>query len=939
MIRTLIKPRHILSVLLLALCFWLPGISAEAAADSTPPTIDNLTISPENITDDTEALKVSMDLGEEETGVSSIRFALTRKSGNRYEAREFYVSTNTPLMTGRISRSISLKEWMTDLYGLRTGSYDLDQICIYDEAGNTRVYSRGPDPAAPIQKDEKGYYLIDENDPSVKCHFTGNYTVHVIKDTQKYPVLTGFQIVDGTVADKGSAITVRLNVENLQYLDYAHVVFIGGSAYKQMLNWNGEDSPMVPVDKNTVLIRVPVPMTYSSGKYDLHEIRLVDKYGEITYHYEPETGRLVDGDYSIPVEEKDTSVTVKPSGDEEAPVIKGIHIDTPTLIKPGVIKISADTEDETGIALAECVLAVDGGTNNNCLLFEKEYTDKIKDRKITFTLPVSNNTSSGNYYIRMIRFTDFSGNQIEYNASDMYGNFYKDAQGRFALFPGSTDPFFVYPPIEVKEEFDYAFETNIKNPSLVEKLKEMPEGKTAKVLLIDGENNQIARKELFMAIQGKDKTIVFAYRDFQWIFNGKNITSPKDVNLMLSVSVKSGADYGAKGNIIGLTFPENGQLPGQATVRFKCDYLRLMHNLTGSLYLYYVNPSTESLSLEEDSGIRYYLDDTDHWCSFDINHNSRYIASGSQLNKNKNIKGKKFTFKYDANGGKASAKSKKVTGGKTFGKLASASRKGYSFEGWYTERTGGTKVTKGTVAAYMVKTLYAHWKINTYKISYKYNGGSLAEGSVNPASYTVIDSVSFLAPEKTGYRFAGWYKDKKLKKKASGIGKGSTGNKTFYAKWTANTYKLTFAGNGASKGSMKAQSFTYGKSKAISANRYSKKGYSFSGWALSETGPVAYKNKQKVKNLTSKHQDTIPLYAAWKINTYKITYKYNGGRKVDENDNPATYTVEDEVTLAEPVKEGYTFAGWYKDKKFKKKVTSISAGSTGNKTFYAKWKK
>ena len=80
MIRTLIKPRYILSVLLLALCFWLPGISAEAAADSTPPTIDNLTISPENITDDTEALKVSMDLGEEETGVSSIRFALTRKS-------------------------------------------------------------------------------------------------------------------------------------------------------------------------------------------------------------------------------------------------------------------------------------------------------------------------------------------------------------------------------------------------------------------------------------------------------------------------------------------------------------------------------------------------------------------------------------------------------------------------------------------------------------------------------------------------------------------------------------------------------------------------------------------------------------------------------------------------------------------------------------------
>ena len=40
-----------------------------------------------------------------------------------------------------------------------------------------------------------------------------------------------------------------------------------------------------------------------------------------------------------------------------------------------------------------------------------------------------------------------------------------------------------------------------------------------------------------------------------------------------------------------------------------------------------------------------------------------------------------------------------------------------------------------------------------------------------------------------------------------------------------------------------------------------------------------------------------------------------------------------------PTRKGYVFKGWYLDKKFKKKVTVINKGSSGNKTLYAKWKK
>jgi len=45
------------------------------------------------------------------------------------------------------------------------------------------------------------------------------------------------------------------------------------------------------------------------------------------------------------------------------------------------------------------------------------------------------------------------------------------------------------------------------------------------------------------------------------------------------------------------------------------------------------------------------------------------------------------------------------------------------------------------------------------------------------------------------------------------------------------------------------------------------------------------------------------------------------------------------IKLKNPTRKGYVFKGWYLDKKFKKKVTVINKGSSGNKTLYAKWKK
>ena len=69
--------------------------------------------------------------------------------------------------------------------------------------------------------------------------------------------------------------------------------------------------------------------------------------------------------------------------------------------------------------------------------------------------------------------------------------------------------------------------------------------------------------------------------------------------------------------------------------------------------------------------------------------------------------------------------------------------------------------------------------------------------------------------------------------------------------------------------------------------------------------------------------------------TYTINYVLNGG--TNDKNNPKSYTEGKAVTFKEPVRDGYTFDGWYSDSSFTTKVTGVKTGTTGNITVYAKW--
>lgn len=270
----------------------------------------------------------------------------------------------------------------------------------------------------------------------------------------------------------------------------------------------------------------------------------------------------------------------------------------------------------------------------------------------------------------------------------------------------------------------------------------------------------------------------------------------------------------------------------------------------------------------------------------------------------------------------------------------------YNFTGWNTAADGsgisygdGAGIRNLTAEAGGMITLYAQWEVKSYTITYKLKGGK--NNAKNPASYTKFSgTITLKNPTRTGYAFKGWYSDSNYKKQATQIKKGSTGSKTFYAKWEANKYTIAFNGNGSTSGKMSSlTSRKYGKTYQLTANKFKKKGYTFAGWNTKKDGSgKTYKNKEKIKNLTSKSGGKVTLYAQWKKTKYTITYKLKGGKNAAKNPGYYYYTTKT-ITLKKPTRKGYQFVGWYSDSKYKNKVTKIKKGSTGNITLYAKWKK
>lgn len=231
----------------------------------------------------------------------------------------------------------------------------------------------------------------------------------------------------------------------------------------------------------------------------------------------------------------------------------------------------------------------------------------------------------------------------------------------------------------------------------------------------------------------------------------------------------------------------------------------------------------------------------------------------------------------------------------------------------------------------------------SYKIKYVLNGGT--NNLQNPGNY-FRTAVALKEPTRKGYNFLGWYADSKFTNKITSIKKTAAKNYTLYARWervsvgktTITAFKSDSVGLRvyfSDVSDSDGYQLAYAPEKTFDSTKYSYATRNARLIRLNDTRVRRYYVRVRAYKLDSAGSR---VYGAWSkaVTGTRIQYQLNGGVNGDTNPN---YYYNRGTILKDPVREGYTFLGWYTDKNYKKKVTTISRNAGRGVVLYARWKK
>ena len=245
---------------------------------------------------------------------------------------------------------------------------------------------------------------------------------------------------------------------------------------------------------------------------------------------------------------------------------------------------------------------------------------------------------------------------------------------------------------------------------------------------------------------------------------------------------------------------------------------------------------------------------------------------------------------------------------------------GSTFGGWYAD-SSVTAVFDFNTPITADITLYPKWTVNSYTVSFVSNGGStVVDQTVNHGNKATSPAP---APTKAGSTLVGWYSDVALTV-VFDFNTAITANITLYAKWSLNSYTVSFNSTGGS--AVDPQSVVYNNNATRPVNP-ARAGYSFINWYTDL-------NLTTVFDFTTKITADTALYAKW---AYTLSYDGNGGTGAVPA--PSTHTQPDTVALpstpGDLVRTGFTFIGWNTDRSANTKLDTVVV--SGPTTVYAIW--
>lgn len=212
----------------------------------------------------------------------------------------------------------------------------------------------------------------------------------------------------------------------------------------------------------------------------------------------------------------------------------------------------------------------------------------------------------------------------------------------------------------------------------------------------------------------------------------------------------------------------------------------------------------------------------------------------------------------------------------------------------------------------------------TYNITYV---SPITSQSVLNDTYTSAASKTLPVLSESNLTFAGWYDNQSYNgQPVVTIPLGTTGDKTYYAKWTA---RVTFDSNGGVV-SYGTDNVTY-NSPVNAPPVPTRSNYNFGGWYTDSACTIAY-------NFTAPVMQDITLYAKWNVIPHSLSFDLV---LLSATGGPSTTTFNQHegcsLPSGTPTCSGLTFAGWYSDSSYTTAVISIPIGTNHDVTLYAKW--
>lgn len=304
-----------------------------------------------------------------------------------------------------------------------------------------------------------------------------------------------------------------------------------------------------------------------------------------------------------------------------------------------------------------------------------------------------------------------------------------------------------------------------------------------------------------------------------------------------------------------------------------------------------------------------------------------------------------YTATFNGNGGSTPSPSSITKEyNAALGTLPTCSRTGYTFLGWYTASSGGTKISTTTVVTKDI-TYYAQWSINSYTLTFNPNGGTVTPTSKDleyNSAYGTLPTPTRASDAQYTYTFAGWYTAATGGTQVTAATKMAAKDTTVYAHWTSNTrsytvsYKTTYGTLNRT-----SQSVAYnskGSCTLTMPDNTAEFTYTFVGWyTAANGGGTKVGSELTLETPAIKGTVTYYAYVTRSTKSYTHTFNANGGGTV----SPATITKAYNTalgTLPTVSRTGYTFVGWFD--------TSAASGGTqattttkvtGTKTWYARW--